>query len=108
MSRCRFRWVLDPRHAIEHEYGAQFSGGAIRVFSEHKEVVTTAFGEQKEYERERGQRPPTDPAKHLANLVAGSQHVIVWSTKDTDHAYEIDSSSDREHWTTAASPKAPT
>lgn len=97
--------LLDPRHAIEHEFGTQFGGGAIRVFSEDKEVVITAFGKQTEYERERGQRPTTDPAKHLASLVAGSQRVNVWSTKDTDHAYEIDSSSDGTQWTTVESPK---
>jgi hypothetical protein len=97
--------VLDPKHAIEREYGTQFSGGAIRVFSEDKEVLITAFGEQKEYERDRGQRVPDPSTKHLANLVAGSQRMIVWSIKDADHAYEIDSSSDGEHWTTVPSPK---
>jgi hypothetical protein len=92
--RARPLPVLKPQRRLAFDGMFRFGGGLIRNFGTD-EVVIDGDGTLHEYPIDGGPRElATSGGKHRANADAGPQRVVVWTSKEWAHAYEIDVSSD--------------
>lgn len=104
--------VLQPKQRIDVDGAMRVSGGVIRLFGETETVIDqTGAIAQYSSDRTRHVIKPDDGRResHVANAESGQQRISVWSLQSSDHAYEIEISSDGgATWTLVEAPKGTT